>query len=152
PSTVEQREAAGRHGTTRSSIPPMWRSQHYMRTMPAEPTRQPGDAQPSAINLPERDIKRAKDRRDVSQHMAATQEIHGRQMCKTRRPDLATVWLVGAITNQIDAKLPLGRFYAGVNLASGNLVAFGIEFEVMDHRFHRPLHFGALGRHDLAIK
>jgi hypothetical protein len=51
----------------------------------------------SAIDLPEHDVERADDRRDISQHMPAAQEIHRLQMGKRRRPDLALVGPVGAV-------------------------------------------------------
>jgi hypothetical protein len=40
----------------------------------------PHDGGRLAIDLPEHDVERADDRRDISQHMPATQEIHRLQM------------------------------------------------------------------------
>ena len=43
-------------------------------------TVSPHDGGRSAIDLPEHDVERADDRRDISQHMPAAQEIHRLQM------------------------------------------------------------------------
>ena len=83
--------------------------------------------------------------------MAAAQEIHRLQMRKARRADLAAIGLVGAVGDQIDAELALGRFDGGIDLAGRHVIAFGVELEMVDQRFHRALHLAALGRHDLAI-
>ena len=63
----------------------------------------------SAIDLPEHDVERADDRRDIGQHMPAAQEIHRLQMGERRRPDLALVRPVAAVRHQVDAELALGR-------------------------------------------
>ncbi len=39
-----------------------------------------GNGERSAIDLPEHDVERADDRRDIGQHMPAAQEIHRLQM------------------------------------------------------------------------
>jgi hypothetical protein len=70
--------------------------------------------EPSAIDLPEHDVERADDRRDVRQHMPTAQEIHRLQMGERRRPDLALVRPVGAVCHQVDAELALGRLDRGV--------------------------------------
>src|SRR5207245_5459797 len=46
----------------------------------------------SAIDLPEHDVERAEDRRDICQHMPAAQEIHRLQMGERRRPDRTRPW------------------------------------------------------------
>ena len=72
-------------------------------------------------------------------------------MREARRAELAAVGLVGAVGDQIDAELALRRLDGGVNLAGRHVVAFGVELEVVDQRFHRALHRAALRRHDLAV-
>ena len=69
---------------------------------------------------------------------------------EARRADLAAVGLVGAVGDQIDAELALGRLDRGVGLAGRHVVALGVELEVMDQRFHRALHLAARRRRDLA--
>ena len=74
--------------------------------------------------------------------------------CEVReagRADLALVGLVGAVGDQIDAELALGRLDRGVDLARRHVEALGVELEMMDERLHRALHLGALGRHDLVV-
>jgi hypothetical protein len=74
---------------------------------------------PSAIDLPEHDVERADDCRDIGQHMPAAQEIHRLQMGERRRPDLALVRPVAAVRHQVDAELALGRLDRGIDLAGG---------------------------------
>src|SRR4029077_11512506 len=66
-------------------------------------------------------------------------------------PDLTLVGPVGAIGDKIDAEFALGRLHRSIDLAGGYVVALGIEFEMVDCRLHRALHFGAQWRHDLAV-
>src|SRR3954466_16304545 len=73
-------------------------------------------------------------------------------MCEARSADLAFVGLVAAVRDEIDDELSLGRFYGGVNLAGGHVIALGIPLEVMDTRFHGALHLAALWRHDLVVE
>ena len=47
---------------------------------------------------------------------------------------LQAIRLVRAVGHEIDAKLALGRFDRGVDLAFGHAEAFGVELEVMDQR------------------
>src|SRR5262249_6665841 len=85
----------------------------------------------SAIDLPEHDVERANDRRDIGQHMPAAQEIHRLQMGERRRPDLALVGPVGAVRDQVDAKFTLGRLDRSVDLAGGHVMALAIELEMV---------------------
>ena len=66
-------------------------------------------------------------------------------------PDFAAIGLVAAVGDQIDAEFALGAFGGDIDAACGHFEAFGVEFEVMDQGFHRLLHFGAIGRCDLAV-
>src|SRR5262245_15525206 len=79
-----------------------------------------------AVDLAEHDIEGAQYGGDVGQHVAAVQKVHGLEMRKARRPDLAAVGPVAAIRHQIDTELTLGRLDGGVDLAGGNVEAFGV--------------------------
>jgi hypothetical protein len=89
--------------------------------------------------------------RHVGQLVAAADEIHRLQVRIAGRADLAAVRLVRAVRHQVHAELALRRFDGGVDSPFRHVVAFGVELEVMDQRFHRALHLAALGRHDLAV-
>jgi hypothetical protein len=73
-------------------------------------------------------------------------------MRKARRAILQRYGLLVPSATRIHAELALGRFDGGVNLAGRHVIAFGVELEVMDQRFHRALHLAALRRHDLAVR
>src|SRR5690606_7764750 len=73
------------------------------------------------------------------------------QMGEARRTDLALVGLVGAVRDEIDAELALGRFNGSIGLAGGYMHALGVKLEMMDERFHRLLHVATAGRRDLVI-
>ena len=79
-----------------------------------------------SIDLPEHNIERTDDRRDVGQHVAAAQEIHCLQVREGGRPDLAFVGLIGAIRDEIDTELTLGRLNSCVNLTGRNTMTFTI--------------------------
>src|SRR6185437_9943820 len=83
--------------------------------------------------------------------MTAGHEVHCLKVREARRADLALVRLVGAVGDEIDAELALRRLDRRVNLAGRHVIAFGVELEVMDERFHRALHLAARGRHDLVV-
>src|SRR6516225_5440786 len=72
-------------------------------------------------------------------------------MGKTGRAYLALVGLVAAVRDEIDAELALGCFHRGIDLAGRHVDAFGVEFEVVDQRFHRALHLAASWREDLVV-
>src|SRR5262245_20583540 len=105
----------------------------------------------SAIDLAEHDVERADDRRDVRQHVPASQEIHRLQVGERRRPDLAFVGAIGAVRHQIDPELPLRRLDRGVDLAGRHAMALAVELEMVDGRLHRALHLGARRRNDLVV-
>src|SRR2546430_2025075 len=83
----------------------------------------------SSVHLPEHDVDRAQDRGDIGQHVAAAEEIHGREMSEAGRADLALVGLVGAVGDKIDAELALGRLDGGVDFARRHVKALGVELE-----------------------
>ena len=68
-----------------------------------------------------------------------------RQVREARRTALQPIRLVGAIRDQVDAELALGRFHRGIGLAFRHRITFGEQLEVMDQRFHVALHLFALG-------
>src|SRR5579864_3554049 len=103
----------------------------------------------SSIHLAKNDIERADNRGYVRQHVAAVQKVHRLQMHEGRSADLAPIRFVSSVRNQIDAKFTLGRLDRGIGFALRNVIALGIKLEVMDERFHRAFHFGALWRYDL---
>ena len=88
---------------------------------------------------------------DVGQHVAPAHVIGGLEKGEARRPDLAAIGPVGAVRDEIDAELALRRLDRRVGLARRHVIAFGVELEVMDQRFHRLLHLGALGRRDFDL-
>src|ERR1700681_2372656 len=83
--------------------------------------------------------------------MALADEIHRLQMRKAGRADLAFVGLVGAVGDQINAKLAFRRLDASVNFAGRNVEALGIKLEVMDQGLHRALHLATARRNDLVV-
>ena len=84
--------------------------------------------------------------------MAATQIIHGLEMGEARRPDLALIGLIRPVRDQINAEFPFWRLDGCVSLAGRHVIAFSIELEVVDERFHRALHLAPLRRHDLVVE
>src|SRR5690606_33338760 len=50
-----------------------------------------------------------------------------------------------------DAELALGRLDGRINLAGRHVIAFRVELEMVDERFHRTLHGSTLWRNDLAV-
>src|SRR5215475_10521350 len=102
--------------------------------LPRQGTRQErqGRGTRSPVHLPEHDVERAEDGRDVGKQVAAAEKIHRLKMRKARRADLALVGLVRAVGDQIDAELALGGFDGSINLAGRHVITFGIELEMMD--------------------
>src|SRR6266581_345449 len=96
----------------------------------------------SSIDFPEHDIERSDDGGNVGQHVAARQKVHRRKMREGGRADLASVGLVGAVGDEVDAEFAFGRFDGGIDFAGRHAMPFGIELEVLDDRFHRTFHFG----------
>src|SRR5258705_8399801 len=108
-------------------------------------------ASQSPVGLPEHDIERAENGRNVGQQVALADEIHRLQMRKAGRADLAFVGLVGAVGDQIHAELALRRLDRGVDLAGRHMEALGIKLEMMDQRLHRALHLAPAWREDLVV-
>src|SRR5262245_65807966 len=85
-----------------------------------------------SVDLAEHDIEGAKDGGNVGQHVSPVHKVHGLQVRKARRADLAPVGAVAAVRYQIDPKLSLRRLDGGIDLAGGNVEALGVKLEVMD--------------------
>src|SRR6266849_10655066 len=101
---------------------PRVRSCHPAARQPKRETRSPSsDAWAgwsySSVHLPEHDVDRAEDRRDIRQQVAAAEEIHRLEMGEARGADFALVGLVGAVSDEIDAELALRGLDGGINLA-----------------------------------
>src|ERR1700719_2156501 len=105
----------------------------------------------SSVDLAEYDVHRADDRHDIGEHMAPAHEIGRLQKGKARRSYLAAIGPVGAVRNQIHPKLALWRLDRGVGLARWDVIAFGVELEVMDESFHRIFHLGSRRRRLLPL-
>ena len=72
-------------------------------------------------------------------------------MRKARGADLAAEGLVGAVGDEVDPKLALGRLNGRVCRARRHMVALGVQLKVVDKRLHRFLHLGAARRRDLGV-
>src|SRR5690606_18494657 len=107
---------------------------------------------PSAIDLAEHDVERAEDRGHVGKLVAAAQEIHRLKMREPGRPQLAAVWSVAAIGDEVDAERALRRLDGRIHFTGVHVIAFRVELEMMDQRFHPALHLASLRRHDLAVE
>src|ERR1019366_9964331 len=95
----------------------------------------------SPVDLAEDDIDRTENRAHIGQHRFAAEKIHRGKMREARRPDLATIGLIGAIRDEIDTEFSLGSLDRAIDFAGRHMETFGIELEVMDQRLHRTLHF-----------
>src|SRR5689334_20854905 len=83
--------------------------------------------------------------------MALGHYIDRLQEREAGRPDLATIGTIGSICNQIYAEFALGTFHHRVGSARRHVIAFGEELEVVDQRFHRPLHLRSVRRREFAV-
>src|SRR5215468_4388564 len=106
----------------------------------------------SPVHLPEHDVERAEDGRNVGQQVAAANEVHRLEMGEARSTDFALVRLVGAVGDEVHAELALRCLDGGINLPGWHVVAFGVELEMMDQGLHRALHICALRRRDLVVR
>ena len=78
--------------------------------------------------------------------------VHRFEMRETRGPDLGAVRFVRTVGHEVHAEFTLGGLNGGVNLALRHVKPFGVEFEVMDQRFHGGLHLGPGRRGNLALR
>src|SRR5213075_198316 len=99
-----------------------------------------------AVDLAEHDVERTDVRRHVGELVSSGHHVERLQVRETRRSDLAAIGFVGAVRDQVDAELALGRLDRSVGLAGRHLVALGVELEVMDQGLHRVLHLAAARR------
>src|SRR5713226_10359498 len=106
----------------------------------------------SSIYFSEHDIDRADDGRDIGEHVPAREKVYRLQMRESRRADLALVRFVAAIGDQIDPELALGGLDRGIDFPGRHMEPLGVQFEMMDQRFHRALHLATPRRHDLVVR
>ena len=78
-------------------------------------------------------------------------EIEPLKMGEAGRADATAIGLVGAVGHKIDAEFALGRLDRRIGLARRYVIALGVELEVVDQGFHRPLHLSARRRGDLMV-
>src|SRR5205807_1961701 len=90
----------------------------------------------SPVDFPKHDVDRTEDRRDIGKHVALADKVHRLEMSEAWRPNLAAIRLVGPVGDEVDTELTLGRLDSCVNLAGRHVIAFCVEFEVMDQRLH----------------
>lgn len=83
--------------------------------------------------------------------MASSDLVKATQVSETRSTDLAAVWPLAAVANQVYTHLTLGGFDGGVCLARRHGVTLGEEQEVVDESFHVLLHSRTRGRADLVV-
>ena len=72
-------------------------------------------------------------------------------MSESGGANLAPVRPVAAIGDQVDGELAFRRLDRGIGLPRRHVIALGVEFEVVNERFHRGLHVGAPGWRDLVV-
>src|SRR6266849_10774111 len=109
-------------------------------------------ARGSSVDLTEDNVDRAKNCRDVGEHVPAREKVHRLQMRESRCADLALVRFVAAIGDQIDPELALGGLDRGIDFPGWYMEPLGVQFEMMDQRFHRALHLATPRRHDLVVR
>src|ERR1700724_2339496 len=109
------------------------------------------DAPGSPVHLAEDDIDGTQNRAHIGKHRFAAEKIPRGKEREARRPDLAAIWLIGAIRDEINAELSFRRLDRALDFAGRHMEAFRIKLEVMDQSLHRALHFRAGRRHHLAI-
>src|SRR5688500_1184077 len=73
-------------------------------------------------------------------------------MSETRRTNLAAVWPIRAVADEVYTEFTLGRLDGYIELASKDIEAFSIQLEMMNQCFHRLLHLATLWWHSLAVK
>src|SRR5690606_18010992 len=98
--------------------------------MPAPTVALPSRTSPVA--LPENHVDRAENGSRIGQHVALRHEIHRLEMAERRRANLAAIWLVAAVADQIDTELALRALRGDVDFTGRHVEAFGVELEVMD--------------------
>lgn len=77
--------------------------------------------------------------------------IETTQVSETGGSDVASVWSLAAVTDDVDTHLALGSLDGGVGLTGRNGVALGVEKEVVDEGLHVLLHGGSGRRRDLVV-
>src|SRR3954464_1584220 len=88
----------------------------------------------SPVDLPEHNIQRANDRRDIGKGVARAYEIQRLEMGVAGRADLAAPGPVAAIGDQVDAELTFAARDRGKNLARRHVHTLRVELEMVDQR------------------
>src|ERR1700732_4286288 len=88
------------------------------------------DAPGSSVHLSEDDIERTQNRTHIGKHRFAAEKIHRGKVCEGRRPDLAAIWLIGAVRDEINAELSFRRLDRAIDFAGRHMKAFRIKLEV----------------------
>mmetsp|Transcript_33103 Transcript_33103/g.77411 ORF Transcript_33103/g.77411 Transcript_33103/m.77411 type:complete len:312 (+) Transcript_33103:307-1242(+) len=128
---------------------------HAPARVPSQHCSRPWGRASSLATLPidfaEDDVLRANDGNHVGQHVALGHEVEALQVREAGCADFAAVWPVGAVRDEVDAELALGRLARGVRLAWRRRDALRVELEVVDERLHVALHLVARRRRELAV-
>ena len=77
--------------------------------------------------------------------------IESTQVSETGSTDVASVWSLATVRNDVHTHLTLGGLDGGVGLTRGNSVTLGVEEEVVDEGLHVLLHGGSGRRRDLVV-
>src|SRR5690242_21840414 len=83
--------------------------------------------------------------------MALGHHIDCLQERESGRTDLAAVWTIGSICNEVDTEFALWAFHHRVGSARRHMIALSEQLEVVDQRFHRPLHLRSVWRAELVV-
>ncbi len=98
----------------------------------------------SAIDLAEHDVLGTNHGDYIGDHVPSG---HFVKRCEVRKPgcaNLKPIGLVGAVCDQVDAELALGRFNGRIRLAGGYVHALGNQLEMVYEFFHVPMSVRAM--------
>lgn len=101
--------------------------------------------------LTEHQIHSTNNRHSISQQVTLGDVIETTQVGKTGSADMASVWSLAAVRDNVDTHLTLRGLNRGVCLTRGNCVTLGVEQEVVDKGLHVLLHCSSGRRRDLVI-
>ena len=101
--------------------------------------------------LTEHQIHSTNDCHGIGQQVALGNVVETTQVGETRCSDMASVWSLAAVTDDVHTHLALGSLDGRIGLTRGNGVTLGVEEEVVDKGLHVLLH-GCSGRgRDLVV-
>jgi hypothetical protein len=87
---------------------------------------------PSPIDFAQDDINRANDRDEIGNHTPFRKNLERFEIHEAARSFVPSVWAVGAVAYDVEAKFAFGTFDSGVRFAYRRSEAFGVELEVVD--------------------